>query len=241
MKVEGRNAVAELIKSDSTVDVVYVQKDMRDAPACRLISAIKDKGVKISFVDKFVLDKGSVTKKHQGFIASVSDYEYADLYDICHDLKENAFIVVLDGVEDVHNLGSIIRVCECGGVDAIVIGKHRSACVNETVMRISEGSANHVKIARVTNINQAVEELKEAGVWVYGLELGGENIYQTDFSGKIAILVGGEDTGINRLTKTKCDKLVTIPMYGKINSLNASVATGIAVFEAVRQRTQKGI
>jgi 23S rRNA (guanosine2251-2'-O)-methyltransferase len=239
MNVEGRNAVGELIKTDATIDVVYVQNGMRDAPSRELLGNIKSAGIKVSFVDKAVLDKQSVTKKHQGFIASISDYVYADFDDIVSNLGENAFVVVLDGVEDVHNLASIIRVCECGGVDALVIGKHRSACVNETVMRISEGSANHVQIARVVNINQAIDKLKENGVWVYGLELGGENIYQTDFSGKIAIVVGGEDTGINKLTKSKCDKLVTIPMHGKINSLNASVATGVAVFEVARQKLNK--
>ncbi len=239
MKVEGRNAVTELIKSNQTVDVVYVQNGMRDAPSRQLLSEIKQAGIKVSFVDKSVLDKQSQSKHHQGFIASVSDFEYADFYDIARNLSDNAFIVVLDGVEDVHNLGSIIRVCECGGVDAIIIGKHRSASVNDAVMRISEGSANHIKIAKVTNVNQALDELKENGAWVYGLELGGESIYETDLKGKIVITVGGEDTGINRLTKTKCDKIVTIPMYGKINSLNASVATGIAVFEAVRQRNLK--
>lgn len=236
MKVEGRNAVTELIKSNATVDVVYVQNGMRDAVSRSLLNEIKQAGIKVSFVDKSVLDKQSASKRHQGFIASVTDYEYADFYDICNNLKDDAFIVALDGIEDVHNMGSIIRVCECGGVDAIIIGKHRSASVNDVVMRISEGSANHIQIAKVTNVNQALEELKKRGAWIYGLELGGDNIYQTDFSGKIVITVGGEDTGINRLTKTKCDKIVTIPMYGKINSLNASVATGIAVFEAVRQR-----
>lgn len=239
MRVEGRNAVEELIKTDATVEVVYVQNGMRDEPSRKLLSLVKQAGIKVSFVDKSVLDKQSVSKRHQGFVALVTDYEYADFHDVVATLKEDAFVVVLDGIEDVHNLGSIIRVCECGGVDAIVIGKHRSASVNEVVMRISEGSANHVQIAKVTNINQAVDALKDVGVWVYGLELGGEDIYKTDFSGKIAILVGGEDTGINKLTKQKCDKIVTIPMHGKINSLNASVATGIAVFEAVRQRTGK--
>ncbi len=239
MKVEGRNAVSELLKTESTIDVVYVQNGMRDAPSRQLLNEIKQSGIKVSFVDKSVLDKQSVSKHHQGFVAIVSDFEYTDFYDICDELKDDSFIVILDGIEDVHNLGSIIRVCECGGVDAIIIGKHRSASVNETVMRISEGSANHVKIAKVVNINQAIDSLKEKGVWVYGIELGGEDIYKTNFSGKIAFVIGGEDTGINRLTKTKCDVICTIPMYGKINSLNASVATGVAVFEAVRQRKSK--
>jgi 23S rRNA (guanosine2251-2'-O)-methyltransferase len=150
--------------------------------------------------------------------------------------KEDAFFVILDGVEDPHNLGSVIRVCECAGVDGLVIGKRRSACVNETVMRVSEGSANHLRIARVTNINTAIDELKEAGVWVYACELGGSNIYKSNLNGKICLVIGGEDTGVNRLTKEKSDATVTIPTFGKVNSLNASVACGVAVFEAVRQR-----
>ena len=134
------------------------------------------------------------------------------------------------------SLLSIIRVADCSGVDAIVIGKRRSASVNETVMRISEGSCNHVKVCRVGNINDAIKKLKEKMIWVYGLELGGENIYKTNLKGRVALVIGGEDTGVNQLTKKLCDGIVAIPMYGKINSLNASVATGVAVFEVVRQR-----
>jgi 23S rRNA (guanosine2251-2'-O)-methyltransferase len=143
---------------------------------------------------------------------------------------------VLDGIEDPHNLGSIIRVAECAGIDGIVIGKHRSASVTDTVMRISEGGANHVAIAKETNINATIDKLKNAGVWVFGLELGGSDIYKTNLKGRIAIVIGGEDTGINRLTKEKCDGIMSIKMHGKINSLNASVACGVAVFEALRQR-----
>jgi 23S rRNA (guanosine2251-2'-O)-methyltransferase len=184
------------------------------------------------------MDKETETKRHQGFIAFVSDYKYKELDEVLQVLKDkqDSFLVVLDGIEDPHNLGSIIRVCECAGVDGLVIGKRRSAQVNETVMRVSEGSANHISISRVTNINSTIDQLKEEGFWVYGLEIGGDDIYKTDLKGKIAIVVGGEDTGVNRLTKEKCDAIMTIPMFGKVNSLNASVACGVAVFEAVRQR-----
>ncbi|MGN0819961.1 MAG: 23S rRNA (guanosine(2251)-2'-O)-methyltransferase RlmB [Christensenellaceae bacterium] len=236
MKIEGRNAVEELIKTETNVETVYVQNGLRDEPSRTLLNRIKSSGMKVTFLDKSVMDKQSVTHRHQGFIAVVSDYEYADFYDILNDLNEDSFIVVCDGIEDVHNLGSIIRVCECAKVDALIIGKHRSASVNETVMRISEGGANHIRIAKVTNINQAIEKLKEAGVWVYALEVGGDDIYKTNLKGKLCLVIGGEDTGVNRLTREKCDGVITIPMYGKINSLNASVATGIAVFEALRQR-----
>lgn len=237
MKIEGRNAVLEAVKSGKTIDRVLVKNGMRDEPSRTLASAIKAAGVKIHFVDKETIDGESVTGKHQGFIAFVTDYRYAEIGDLISSPKGGApFIVVLDGVEDPHNLGSVIRVCECAGADGLIIGKHRSAAVTETVMRISEGSANHLKIARVGNINAAVEFLKKKGVWVYAVELGGEDIYKADLTGPLALVIGGEDTGVNRLTLEKCDKTVTIPMMGKVNSLNASVAAGVAVFEAVRQR-----
>ena len=232
MKIEGKNSVRELLKTGKTIDKVLVANGMRDAESKMLVSVIKSAGVKVSFADKSILDKESETRRHQGFIAYVSDYKYAELGDILNAVKDkdDAFIVILDGVEDPHNLGSVIRVCECGGVDGLIIGKHRSASVTDAVMRISEGSANHLKIARVTNINNALDEIKEEGIWAYALELGGGSIYKTD------LVIGGEDTGVNKLTQKKCDAVMSIPMYGKVNSLNASVACGIGVFEALRQR-----
>ena len=237
MKIEGKNSVRELLKTGKTIDKVLVANGMRDAESKMLVSVIKSAGVKVSFADKSILDKESETRRHQGFIAYVSDYKYAELGDILNAVKDkdDAFIVILDGVEDPHNLGSVIRVCECGGVDGLIIGKHRSASVTDAVMRISEGSANHLKIARVTNINNALDEIKEEGIWAYALELGGGSIYKTDLKGRIAIVIG-EDTGVNKLTQKKCDAVMSIPMYGKVNSLNASVACGIGVFEALRQR-----
>lgn len=238
MIVEGRNAVAELLKTDKTIDKVLVANGMRDEKSRELVKALNDSGVKFSYADKNVLDKQSQGGRHQGFMAFVSDYVYAELSDMIAETKEkDCFFLVLDGIEDPHNLGSIIRVAECGGLDGIVIGKRRSAAVTDAVMRISEGGANHVKIARVNNVNAAIDELKESGVWVYGLELGGQDIYKTDLRGRIALVVGGEDTGINKLTQKKCDAVVSMKMYGKINSLNASVACGVAVFEALRQRS----
>lgn len=238
MIIEGRNAVAELLKTDKTIDKVLVANGMRDEKSRELVKALNDSGVKFSYADKNVLDKQSQCGRHQGFMAFVSDYVYAELSDMIAETKDkDCFFLVLDGIEDPHNLGSIIRVAECGGLDGIIIGKRRSAAVTDAVMRISEGGANHIKIARVTNVNAAIDELKENGVWVYGLELGGQDIYKTDLRGRIALVVGGEDTGINKLTQKKCDAVVSMKMYGKINSLNASVACGVAVFEALRQRS----
>ncbi|MDY6367822.1 MAG: 23S rRNA (guanosine(2251)-2'-O)-methyltransferase RlmB [Clostridia bacterium] len=240
MKVEGRNAVYELLKTDKEIDKVLVQKDLKDDASKRLINVIKSKKVKIQQVDKYVIDKESESKHSQGFIAFVSDYKYFDLEDIISAAEnKDGLIVVLNEILDQHNLGSIIRVCECAGADGVVITKDRSASVTDTVMRISEGALNHVKVARVVNVNSAIEKLKSAGYWVYGAELGGSDIFKTDLSGKICLVIGGEDSGIKQLTKSKCDGIITIPMFGKVNSLNASVACGIAVYEVIRQRAEK--
>ncbi|MBO7344399.1 MAG: 23S rRNA (guanosine(2251)-2'-O)-methyltransferase RlmB [Clostridia bacterium] len=240
MKVEGRNAVYELLKTDKEIDKILVQKDLKDDASKRLINVIRSHKIKLQPVDKYVIEKESESKRHQGFIAYVSDYKYFDVDDILADCKESeGLIVVLNEILDPHNLGSIIRVCECAGADGIIIGKDRSASVNDTVMRISAGALNHVKVARVTNINNTIDYLKENGFWVYGAEVGGSNIYKTDLSGKICLVIGGEDSGVKRLTKEKCDGIISIPMFGKVNSLNASVACAIAVYEVVKQKVEK--
>lgn len=239
MKIWGKNAVAELIKTDKTVDKILVVNGLRDEQSRDLIKQAKARGYKVQFAEKAVLDKECGSSKHQGFIAYTSDFKYTEFEDLLSSVasKENAFLVVADGIEDPHNLGSIIRVCECAGVDGLVIGKHRSAQVTDSVMRISEGSANHLKISRVVNLNNAVEKIKDSGLWTYALELGGQNLYKQDLKGKICLVIGGEDTGVNKLTQKKCDGVLTIPLNGKVNSLNASVALGVGVFEAVRQRS----
>ena len=238
MKITGKNAVAELIKTDKTVDKILVMNGMRDEQSRELVKQAKNRGYKVQFAEKAVLDKECGSGKHQGFIAYTSDFVYTDFDELLSFVanKEDAFVVVADGIEDPHNLGSIIRVCECAGVDGLVIGKHRSAQVTDNVMRISEGSANHLKISRVVNINTAVEKIKEQGLWTYALELGGTELYKQDLKGKLCLVIGGEDTGVNKLTQKKCDGILTIPLSGKVNSLNASVALGVGVFEAVRQR-----
>ena len=240
MKVEGRNAVYELLKTDKEIDKVLVQKDLKDEASKRLVNVIRSHKIKVQAVDKYVIDKESESKRSQGFIAFTSDYKYFELEEIIAEAKDkDGFIVILNEILDPHNLGSIIRVCECAGVDGLVIGKDRSASVNDTVMRISAGALNHVKVARVTNINSAIDKLKENGYWIYGAETGGENVYKTDLKGKICLIIGGEDSGVKRLTKEKCDGIISIPMFGKVNSLNASVACGVAVYEAVRQRLDR--
>ncbi|MBQ5802293.1 MAG: 23S rRNA (guanosine(2251)-2'-O)-methyltransferase RlmB [Clostridia bacterium] len=240
MKVEGRNAVFELLKTDKTVDKLLVENGQKDDACRRILALAKDKKIKVQFLDRTALYKESETGRCQGFIAYTTDYEYADLADILSATEEkDGFIVLLAGVEDPHNLGSVIRVCECAGVDGIIIPARRAATVTDNVLRISEGAANHMKIARVTNVNAAIDTLKDAGYWITGAELGGEDIYRADLTGKLCVVIGGEDTGIPRLTKEKCDRVVTLPVMGKVNSLNASVACGIVVYEALRQRRAK--
>lgn len=240
MKTEGRNAVYELLKTDKEIDKVLVQNDLKDEASKRLINVMRSHKVKVQLVDKYVIEKESESKRHQGFIAFTSEYDYADLYDLLDAVKDkDGFIVVLNEILDPHNLGSIIRVCECAGVDGLVISKDRSASVSDTVMRISAGAANHVKVARVTNINNAIDKLKEEGFWVYAAEVGGESLYKSNLTGKLCLVIGGEDSGVKRLTKEKCDGILSIPMFGKVNSLNASVACGVVVYEAVRQRTSR--
>ena len=235
MKVEGRNAVLELLKTEKTVDKLLMQRGAEKS-AGRIFAMAREKNIRVQFADVRALDRESETGRHQGVIAYVSDYEYADLTDLCAPKNGARFVVVCDGVEDVHNLGSILRVAECAGADGVVIPKNKSAQVTGAVVRISEGAANHIKVARVPGVNYAIDELKKAGYWVYGLEADGEDIYSCDLTGDIALVVGGEDSGIGALTRKKCDKILSLPLCGKVNSLNASVALGAAAYEAVRQR-----
>ena len=235
MKVEGRNAVLELLKTEKTVDKLLMQRGAEKS-AGRIFAMAREKNIRVQFADVRALDRESETGRHQGVIAYVSDYEYADLADLCAPKNGARFVVVCDGVEDVHNLGSILRVAECAGADGVVIPKNKSAQVTGAAVRISEGAANHIKVARVPGVNYAIDELKKAGYWVYGLEADGEDIYSCDLTGDIALVVGGEDSGIGALTRKKCDKILSLPLCGKVNSLNASVALGAAAYEAVRQR-----
>ncbi len=239
MKIEGRNAVAEAIAGKQTIDRLVVQKGLKDVGANKIIEAAKARGVKIFFRDKEALDRESAAKRHQGFIAEITDFAYSALDDIlafAESKGEPPFLVLLDGVEDPHNLGSVIRVCECAGVHGVVIPRHRAVSVNETVIKVSAGASAHMKVAKVTNINDAIDELKKRGVWVYAADPGGDSLYKANLTGAAAFVVGGEGAGIKKLTREKCDAAVSIPMFGNVNSLNASVAAGIVVYEYVRQK-----
>jgi len=226
MKIEGKNAVAEAIKSGATIDRLIVQKGLSDSASNGIITDAKNRGIKIFFRDKEALDRESSNGRHQGFVADVTDFGYAELKDILGGL-----VFILDGIEDPHNLGSILRVAECSGASGVVIPRHRSVSVTETVVKVSAGAAAHVKVAKVTNVNDAIDACKEAGVWVYALDTDGDNIFEADLSDRaVAFVVGGEGKGVTPLTRKKCDGVLSIPMYGKVGSLNASVATGVAAW-----------
>lgn len=236
MQTEGRNAVLELLKSGATIEKIMIEKNPQGS-LNKIFAQARSNGVRVQFVDKKVLDKQSVTGKHQGCIAFSTDYKYASLEDIISGCTPSeGFVILCDGIEDVHNLGSIIRVAECAGADGVIIPSNNSASVTEAVIRISAGAANHIKVAKVNSINNAVEKLKEAGFWLYALEADGTSIYDANLKGNVALVVGGEDSGVKKLTREKCDFTLSIPLRGKVNSLNASVALGIAAYEVVKTR-----
>lgn len=232
MKIEGRNSVREALNSSSvTVNgLTCIKGD--NGP---IVAQARNKGVKITFVDKSVMDKESLSGKHQGYIADVVDFDYCDVSDILA-ASPQPFVVVLDGINDPHNFGSIIRCCECAGADGIIIGRNRQVAVTDTVVRCSAGAAAHMKIARVTNVNNAVKQLQDNGVWVYALDMDGDEITSANLTGAVALVVGSEGDGVSAYTKRLCDGVVSLKLKGKVNSLNASVACGIAVYEVVRQR-----
>lgn len=242
MIIEGKNPVRELLSSTRNIEKLYIEKNNNNHELVELSQKAKSKKVLTSFVDKAVLDKMSPSKKHQGVLAVTSEFVYDALENVVYREKTNnkpLFLLILDGIEDPHNLGSIIRVGECTGVSAIVIPKHRAVGVTDTVAKISQGAVEHISIVKVTNINDCIRDLKEQGVFVYAADMDGTSVYDTNLTGDIAIVIGGENTGVKALTRKLADGIISLPQFGKINSLNASVATGAILYEAVRQRTHK--
>ena len=235
MKFEGKNAVSEVLKSDKAINNLLISNSINRNSIVDILELAKKKNVKYQFVDNNILKKYSETNNHQGIIAVGEDFKYSELEDIVSGEK-NKCLLILDGIEDPHNLGSIIRSAECFGVDGVIIPKNRACQVTETVIKTSAGAISHVKIARVTNINTTIEVLKKKGFWVYGLELGGRPINEVDFSGNIAVVIGSEGKGIKMQTRLACDDIVTLQLKGKVNSLNASVATGIGLYEITKNR-----
>ena len=239
MKIEGKNAIYEALNANLTINKALILQAVKDEFTAKIIDLLNKKNIPVEFVNKQILDKESKTGHHQGFIGFMDDYKYAEVSDILNKANvknEDAFIIILDGIEDPHNLGSIVRTAECAGVHGVIIPKNNACQVNETVIRTSAGSVNHMLVSQVTNINSTIKYLKEKNVFCYALEAEGELIYKTNLKGKIALVVGSEGYGVSRLTKELCDLTVSLPMMGKVNSLNASVAAGLGIYEALKQR-----
>lgn len=242
-KVEGRNAVIELLKSDRTVNKIMVARGDRQGSINEILKLAKQNRIIVTEVDRNKLDTLSETKHHQGIIAFVAPIEYKDVDDILNVAKERGeepFILIADEIEDPHNLGALIRSAEVAGCHGVIIPKRRAVAVTEVVSKVSVGATEYMPIARVNNINDTIRELKDKGVWIVGTDGSADTIYyKQDLTGPIAIIVGSEGRGMNKLTMNNCDFLVKIPMMGKITSLNASVSGGIVLFEALKQRLEK--
>ena len=233
----------EVLKSDRTIESLYIANGNMEGSIKAIINIAREKGIVLKDVDRKKLDGMSGGVNHQGVIAQVTPYKYCEIphmLDLAKKRGEDPFIVILDEIEDPHNLGSIIRTAELCGVHGIIIPKRRNVGVTSTVYKCSAGAIEHMKIAKVTNINATIDILKEKGIWIYGADIEGKDYsYNTDFSGPCALIIGSEGKGISNLTLKKCDLLVKIPMVGKINSLNASVAGGIMMYEVLKGRLTK--
>ena len=239
--IEGRNAVTEAFRSGKCVDKVYVLDGCQDGPILTIKREAKKAGSLIKYVDKQLLDNMSETGKHQGVIAVTAAYDYAevsDILDIAKERNEDPFIVLLDNIEDPHNLGAIIRSAHQAGAHGVIIPKNRAVGLTATVARTSAGVLNYIPVAKVTNLSKTIEDLKKEGLWFVCADMDGETMYNLNLKGPIGVVVGSEGEGVSRLVKEKCDFVASIPMKGQIDSLNASVAAGILCFEIVRQRMQ---
>lgn len=238
-KIYGRNPVLEAIKQGREIDKILIKKGGIDGSVNVIIKKAKDLGIIISEVDKQKLDSICNGENHQGVVAYTAVHEYATVKDILKNAADKGrapFIIVCDKICDPHNLGSIIRTANCAGVDGIIIPKRNSVGLNATVAKTSAGAVEYSPVARVTNIAQTIDSLKKEGIWVAGADMDGEPMGKCDLKGALALVIGNEGEGISRLVKEKCDFLVSIPMFGDINSLNASVAAAVLTYEAVRQR-----
>ena len=239
--IEGRNPVIEALRSDAEIDTILINKDAAQGSLNKIFELAKKKNILIKNVDRALLDRLSENKKHQGVIAEAMEYKYKDIDDIfnyAEEKNEKPFIVILDEVTDVHNLGSIIRSAECLGAHGVIIPKRRAAQVNSVVAKSSAGAVEYLPVCRVTNISDTLETLKEKGLWIYGADMEGEKyIYEENFDVPVGLVIGSEGSGLGRLVKEKCDILIKIPMKGHINSLNASNAASIIIYEIMKQRT----
>lgn len=239
LTIEGRNAVLEALRSGRTVDKLFVQDGCKDGPVMSIVREAKKQGTIINFVLRERLDAMSATGKHQGVIAQAAAYEYAQVEDMLQSAAEKGeapFLFLLDGIEDPHNLGAIIRTANLAGAHGVIIPKHRAAGLTAVVARTSAGALNYTPVAKVTNLASTIEDLKKRGMWFACADMGGELMYRLNLTGPIGLVVGNEGSGVGRLVREKCDMAAAIPMKGDIDSLNASVAAGVLAYEVVRQR-----
>ena len=239
-QVEGRNAVIELLESGKDINKLYITKGEKNGSINKIIALAKENKVVIVEKDKKQMEEMAQTDNYQGVIAIVPPFEYCEIDDILNYAKEkeeNPFVLILDGIEDTHNLGAIIRTAETAGVHGIIIPKRRAASVNSTVSKVSCGAIEYMRVARVSNITDSINKLKEEGLWICGTSISAEKYYfNQDLTGPLGIVIGNEGKGMSDLVEKNCDFLVKIPMMGKVESLNASVSTGIIVYEALKQR-----
>lgn len=241
--VAGRNPVSELLRSGRTVDKIYVAHGEREGSIVKIIAQARAMGIPVVEADKYKIESIAGTSNHQGVVAFATDYDYCDVDDIfaCAEEKgEKPFIVVLDGVTDPRNLGAIIRTAECCGVHGIIIPKRGCCGLTTTVFKAAAGACEYMKIAKVTNIAETISALKERGVWTYAADGDGDcDLYSTDLAGSTAVVLGDEGKGISPLVRRRCDGVISIPMFGKINSLNVSVAGAVLMYEVVRRKREK--
>lgn len=238
-RTEGRNAVMEAMRSGRSVDKLYILDGCQDGPVRSIVREAKKHDAVINYVSKEVLDRMSDTGKHQGVIATVAAYEYASIEEILNKAKEKGeppFLILLDNIEDPHNLGAIIRTANLAGAHGVIIPKRRAVGLTATVARTSAGALNYTPVAKVTNLAKTIEQLKDQGLWFVCADMGGTSMYQLDLKGPIGLVIGSEGDGVSHLVKEKCDFVASIPMKGEIDSLNASVAAGVMAFEILRQR-----
>ena len=238
--IEGRNAVAEALRAGRTIDKLFVARGETDRTLARIVTRAREQGIVVTECDRRKLDAMSVTHAHQGIIAQAAMREYSSLEEIlacAAERGEDPFVVVCDEIADPHNLGAVIRTAECAGAHGVVIPKRRSAGLTAVVDKASAGAAEHMRIARVPNIPNAVKELKKAGLWVYGADAAGSaSLWDTSMTGPVCLIIGSEGFGMSRLVRESCDFLVNIPMRGKVTSLNASAAAAVMIYEVLRQR-----
>ena len=237
--IEGRNAVLEAFRSGKTIDKLFVLDGCHDGPVNTITREARKCDTIINYVSKERLDAMSKTGKHQGVMAYAAAYTYAevsDILDAAREKNEPPFIFILDGIEDPHNLGAIIRTANLAGAHGVIIPKRHAVGLTATVARTSAGALNYTPVAKVTNISATIEELKKEGLWFVCADMGGETMYNLDLKGPIGLVIGNEGDGVSRLVKEKCDFIASIPMKGDIDSLNASVAAGVLAYEIVRQR-----